>query len=600
METRRCPMCGQPNPPEAEKCRYCEARIKPLWEENGEEPVNIDYFSSKDDQDQEIPEWLRSLRSGAEESKPEEEQTPPPFEFEGEEISDWEKWVQPAEEQADEGEAVVQSVPPFLMDLEAEETSQELPAETLPAEVPEETKMEEFEEPEFPKWLETLPGQEWDAWSESGEEEKENVDFEGAVPPFVSVDESLLEEASPEWLQEDLKPEEETPLETTVPPFSEPEEGELPAWLKSIGAEEAAETPPAQPSVKVELAGPLYGLKDILPAEPLVAEQKAPASVLTQLIVSEKQQVQADLFAQLISQEGTPKPIKQEGGIKPQTLWRVVIFLVLLMAAVTGILLNPFPTQPSELNVGVFDTMQVISQLPPNAAVLVIVDYEAGDFAEMQAIAYEIIDQLMVKSAYLVFVSTHPTGALQADRLVRDVNRQGEHSYQEFSNWVNLGYLPGGAMGIQLFAQSPRSLLPNAVDGQSGWQNLSLQNVQRLSDFSLVLLLSENSSRARNWVEQMQGLIDPARIVLAVSAQSEPVMRAYYETSPRQVQGLVSGLGGGATYETQAGRRGAAMQLWDSFGLTVSVAVSLIAIGSLFNLMVTLLRWTSRAQGGKR
>jgi hypothetical protein len=30
MADVRCPMCGKPNPPDLEKCKFCGARIKPL------------------------------------------------------------------------------------------------------------------------------------------------------------------------------------------------------------------------------------------------------------------------------------------------------------------------------------------------------------------------------------------------------------------------------------------------------------------------------------------------------------------------------------------------------------------------------------------
>lgn len=606
METRRCPMCGQPNPPEVETCVYCQARLKPLWEEEETSPESLDFLSASPAggvaDDQEIPEWLRSLRTGGEKAEEEPEESPPAFEAGEFELPEW-MLEGKEEEKPETSEEAPPVVPPFIEGLGEEETvSEEVWEESQPLEslsMPESLE-EGMEEEEFPKWLESLPGQEWEELQETGEAEAKMEEdlFTGAVPPFISVDESLLEEVGEEWLKET------TGLATEGQPEETKAGEELPAWLSEIQREEKKPETPLPPTQsvekKVETAGPLYGLRDILPAEPLVAQQKAPVNVIAQLMVTEKQQAQADLFLQLIQQEGMPKPISPSKGVKPQVLWRVLLFLVLFAAAAGGLLFNPFPSPPQELNVGVFDTMQAISQLSPRAATLVIVDYEAGDFAEMQATAYGLMDQLMVKGAYLVFVSTTSTGALQADRLVREVSRLSGHNYMELTDWVNLGYIPGGAAGIPIFALSPRSVLPYSVDGQPAWSAAEIASVQKVGDFSLVVLLTENSNRARMWIEQLQRQVDANKLLLGVSAQAEPVMRAYYEATPRQMQGLVSGLNGGAIFETQAGRPGIAMQYWNAYSLTVTSGVILILMGSFINIVIAFVRPSSRSERGKR
>jgi hypothetical protein len=603
-------MCGQPNPPEVETCVYCQARLKPLWEEEETGPESLDFLSASPaggvTDDQEIPEWLRSLRTDGEKAEEEPEESPPAFEAGEFELPEW-MLEGKEEEKPETSEVAPPVVPPFIEGLGEEETvSEEVWEESQPLEglsMPESLE-KGMEEEEFPKWLESLPGQEWEEWQETGEAEAKMEEdlFTGAVPPFISVDESLFEEVGEEWLKETTglategQPEETKPVE---------EAGEeLPAWLSEIQTEEKKPEKPLPPAAsvekKVETAGPLYGLRNILPAEPLVAQQKAPVNVIAQLMVTEKQQAQADLFLQLIQQEGMPKPISPSKGVKPQVLWRVLLFLVLFAAAAGGLLFNPFPSPPQELNVGVFDTMQAISQLSPRAATLVIVDYEAGDFAEMQATAYGLMDQLMVKGAYLVFVSTTSTGALQADRLVREVSRLSGHKYMELTDWVNLGYIPGGAAGIPIFALSPRSVLPYSVDGQPAWSAAEVASVQKVGDFSLVVLLSENSNRARMWIEQLQRQVDASRLLLGVSAQADPVMRAYYEATPRQMQGLVSGLNGGAIFETQAGRPGIAMQYWNAYSLTVTSGVILILMGSFINIVIAFVRPSSRPERGKK
>ncbi len=57
MADVRCPMCGKTNPAEAESCRYCQARLKPL-RPGGEDGAVFGNQMGDDG-----PDWLRELRS---------------------------------------------------------------------------------------------------------------------------------------------------------------------------------------------------------------------------------------------------------------------------------------------------------------------------------------------------------------------------------------------------------------------------------------------------------------------------------------------------------------------------------------------------------
>jgi len=296
-------------------------------------------------------------------------------------------------------------------------------------------------------------------------------------------------------------------MDTLTPPaiemLADQEEGE-------IVPKEVEESHP-QEDIPIEVVGPLHGLRGVLPAEPLVAEQKKPSKALSELLVTDKQRAQAELFLRLIEEEGKPKPIPAAKRAKPHTLWRALIFLALVVAATIGYLLAPFSTPPQELSVGVFDAMQAVNQLPAQAPVLLIVDLEGSDFAEMQATTGAMLDQMMIKGAFFVLVSANQNGALQADRLLREVSRLNGHHYQPSVGWVNLGYLPGGAAGMQAFVQSLTEVMPTTIDGDAAWQSDRLKNIRTLSDFNLVVVITEDSTRARQWLEQMKGHV-PSRV----------------------------------------------------------------------------------------
>ncbi|MCX8062411.1 MAG: hypothetical protein N3D16_07505 [Anaerolineales bacterium] len=697
MDTQRCPMCGQANPPHLEVCQYCQARLKPLWSEppegkssaieegitknkapiQADEPLLPDWLLSSRSQmtegeafnpeelgeetpilpegtqdredilneifsggasaEEDVPEWLRSLRAGRmsdEErqsqsdrfSEPEEpipfwldfdqgeakdvstevsseqREVPPFTEVPFEEIGFDQEWLelQSGAAQGLDLRETGQAVPPFegIEPFDLEEVSTLFPPDKYDEE--KETEIAEGKETltalpteegdwmsEIPPWLETLPGQEW-VEGETVEPEMPPEFLQGVVPPFVETDETLSEIEFPAWLadvERTIEPELDTVIEGLTPPTDEVliEEKD-----QEVSRQEPQEILPKE-EIPIEVVGPLHGLRGVLPAEPLVAEQKKPAKALSELLVTEKQRAQAELFLKLIEEEGKPKPIPPTKRAKPHTLWKVLIFLSLFAAAMVGLILRPFSSVPQELSVAVLDAMQAVNQLPAQPTILLIVDIEGGDFAEMQATTQALLDQMMSRGAFFVLVSANQNGALQADRLLRQVSQVSGHSYQPGSGWLNLGYLPGGVTGMQAFAQSMTDILPNSVDGEAAWEAERLQKIRSLADFDLVLVITEDSTRARQWIEQLKGGLAETRLMFAVSAQVEPVLLPYYQADPRQVQSVIAGIRDGAIYETQSARPGWAMQLWDTYTLVALTGVVLISLGAFIYLLLGLL-----------
>src|SRR5512133_408700 len=66
MANVRCPMCSKLNPPEAEVCAYCGARLKPLRPPSAKQPAAE---PSKTDE----PDWLKQLRADGPDLPPEED-----------------------------------------------------------------------------------------------------------------------------------------------------------------------------------------------------------------------------------------------------------------------------------------------------------------------------------------------------------------------------------------------------------------------------------------------------------------------------------------------------------------------------------------------
>lgn len=601
METRFCPMCGRSNQPDAEECEFCHARLIPLGEfEKGPENESIFVDLPLEQEPQpEVPEWLKDLRDlKLDETEGEVD--------EGiiEPVEDLPEWLKSGDDQegsqSSKGSEILFSeslkkesiIGPEVKPVGSVAIT---PAGNTENQRPNSSSDEDkLPEADLPDWLKAMPGQEWE-----GESDKEEDFFGGVVPPFVDFDESLLNIGLSDSR---IEPEETAEERLTLSAHSaagEAEEelgGKIPEDLEDIL--EKSKHPETEEK-RIEVAGPLAGLEDILPVEPFIAEEKKGIEILSTLLVSEKQRKHAELFEQLIADEGKPKPIKSAAAERSSPGLRIFIFLIILAASLFGMLFNPFPGKPTAMNVGVFDAMQALAKVSPRSPVLLIVDYEAGDFAEMQTVGFGLIDQLMVKGAYLVLLSTNPLGALQGDRLIRQINLYGDHEYKEQTNWVNLGYLPGSAAGIQQFIQSPRNTLPVTTNSQNIWAGDEMKNVQKIGDFALVVVMTENASHARTWIEQLNGNIAQNQMVFLVSSQIEPIVEPYYATISPQIGGLVAGINGGAIYETQAGRNGLALMYWEAYGLIVSSSVVLILFGVLVNTFGKFRQSNSKKTEGK-
>ena len=231
------------------------------------------------------------------------------------------------------------------------------------------------------------------------------------------------------------------------------------------------------------------------------------------------------------------------------------------------------------------ETSTIISALPPSAPVLIGVEYQPGLAAEMERAAWAVIDHLTINGAHLTFVSTIPTGPVQAERFVQQVSAQGKHNYTGAEQYANLGYLAGDATGLLAFAQAPRQAAPWAADGSTIWNQAALAKISQIEQFSLVVVITDSPDKARLWIEQIGTQLNDTPMVMILSAQAEPVVRPYYEGQPRLVHGMVAGLSGGAAYEGLMQRSGIARQSWDAFTMGLFAAVLLMAGGASFNLV---------------
>ncbi|MFZ5909060.1 MAG: hypothetical protein ACOYYU_03485 [Chloroflexota bacterium] len=375
---------------------------------------------------------------------------------------------------------------------------------------------------------------------------------------------------------------------------------ELPSWVQAMRPVEAvlSESEEGTSDQFVEEKGPLAGLRGVLPPALGALPSSKPKAYTLKLQVSEEQRTNAALLEQLLVGETYPRPITTQAMAFSQRFLRQIIALVVLLAVVVPIFLNmqssPIPfSAPLETGAAI-DVIE--TTLLPDALVLIVFDYEAALAGELEAAAAPLVDYMILrKHPHLVLVAATPVSAGLSERFMKLENTQVAAHYQPGQTFVNLGFIPGGAAGVLAFAENPAATKPLTLDGQNAWETPVLQGVQQLSDFAAVILLTDDAETARLWIEQTEGKLgQQAHLLVVSSAQAGPMLQPYVQSG--QVDGLVTGLGGSAPIEQiNSGRPGLARRYWDAYGLGLLAAVTLIALGSLWNLISTWrLRKTER------
>lgn len=559
------------------------------------------------------PDWLRAM--GEESSQP--TQSVDPVSFDKPDIGQTETPESPAEESLPgwmqgfsyvENEEPSQAATPAWLKEESESSSA---AEATPSWLANEQASEQQEqapaqdEPAFgdiPSWLKAAAPQS-SIYEEPDTEapamhpslvESESLDWLNAFksneasfesPPSAFTPESQANEnidalfaEMPDWLSNAT--DSSSSASSTTPASASNDEsltpGELPSWVQamrpvdtgSAGSSRSSAVPRDQ---TLESRGALAGLQGVLPSVPGYTPTSKPKAYSIKLRASEEQQAHAALLEQILAAETAPVPIASFSALTSSRNLRWFLTAILL-AVVTTMLFMKTQTFPLPFGVppetsGAIQISQLIADGTP---VLVAFDYEPARAGEMEAVAAPMFN--LMKQPNLTIISTNETGSILAERFISgplaDVDKSG-------IQYVNLGYLPGGQMGIRAFAQNPLQT------------SSQLQGITSLADFRALIIITDSAESARSWIEQISSTTNTIPIVVISSAQAAPMIQPYYES--QQIVGLVSGLYGGAVVEqNNGGLPGLSRNYWDAYSIAMLLSTILIVGGGLVNLGLNL------------
>ena len=405
--------------------------------------------------------------------------------------------------------------------------------------------------------------------------------------------EELFSANMPDWLS-NIAPAEQKPVSaalqggTSQQPIAP---ADLPSWVQAMRPVETA-LPDAEAVLPMsegtlEDKGPLAGLRGVLPLADGLIQSGKPRAQAIRLQVSEAQQADASLLEKILASETQAEPLRGGGMLVSQRALRWIISALLMTLIsffmITGSQVVPLPASlPAESSL----LLPVLEALPEGAPVLMIFDYEPALAGELESAAAPFVDRLFgLRHPRLTILSTSPTGAALAEFFL--ANTQERHNYRLEQDYINLGYLPGGTIGILSFAENPRLAMPLPE-----WAYPPAQDVYHFSDYAAVILLTDQAETARAWVEQTTSRRDGSPLLVVSSAQAAPMIQPYLLSG--QVNGLVSGFLGGAAFEGSNGLGTPVRGYWDAYNFATLLAALLIVLGGLWNLFAGV---RSRHQG---
>lgn len=362
---------------------------------------------------------------------------------------------------------------------------------------------------------------------------------------------------------------------------------DLPSWVQAMRPVEAAisETAAGAEDQEPETEGPLAGISGVIPLAPISTSPR-PKAISLKLQPTTEQQTSAALLEEMLAGETTPRPLVTSSLRMPQRelRWAITALVLIVLGAMAALGSQAMPV-PASLPIEVSNISNTIGSISAGSPVLVVIDYEPGLAAELEAAGGPLLDQLArLRQVQFTLLSTSPNGPALGERLLANtgITRPAPDGlgYERDQGYFNLGYLPGGSAGLLAFIQSPQTAVPAAT-------------VAAFSDFGVVVVVTDHAESARLWVEQLDARSGAAPndvgqpLLVVASAQAAPMLRPY--VSSGQVDGMISGIPDAARFEfvnnvpTRAART-----YWDAFGTGLLLAVILITFGSVWSVLMRI------------
>lgn len=259
---------------------------------------------------------------------------------------------------------------------------------------------------------------------------------------------------------------------------------------------------------------------------------------------------------------------------KLQNIDRRFVYLLLALSIILPLL---FPIGlPVETTENTMDVYEAIDSLAAGSVVLLSYDWDAAGAPELLPQAEAITKHILAKKLKLVTIALWNQGATFADRVNNAIAPDAGAEYG--TDYVNLGYRPGGSVVLNSLARDIHGTFPEDVARTKTATIPLMKEIKDINDIDLIISLSAGDPGLRTYIEQI-GAQYPVTISGGVTAVSVPGMLPYLQSG--DLVGLLAGMSGAAQYENLVARPGLGLGGMDAQSISHLVIIAFILIGNI-------------------
>jgi hypothetical protein len=234
---------------------------------------------------------------------------------------------------------------------------------------------------------------------------------------------------------------------------------------------------------------------------------------------------------------------------KLQSISKPTLFLILILCTSLP-LFFPKVQVPNEPEKPTIDLYQAVMQIPEGKTVLLASDWTNSTHGESGGQFKSLMRILMRKKIKVaIYTSADPQAPKVARDNIRDLNKErtdkGEPPYQEWNDWVSLGFYPAAeGLAVNIGSDVRKAFEgKKATDPATGvpadvFTSPVLKDIKSVKDFPLLIVMTA-SNTAKITLERLYGKVPLAMMVTGVMG---PETQVYYDSG--QLVGLSKGLKG--------------------------------------------------------
>ena len=262
-----------------------------------------------------------------------------------------------------------------------------------------------------------------------------------------------------------------------------------------------------------------------------------------------------------------------------QNLDRRIIFLTVAIAVILPLF---FPLRlPVDVTPPVQQLYDVIEGLPKGSVVLISIDYDPSGAPELDPATLSIMRQCFARDLRVFVMGLWATGVPLGMRALETV-AAGEYNKEYGTDYVDFGYVPGGAVALVNLGRDVHNVCREDVYGTPVEEVPMMKRVRSADDFGLVISMSMGVPGSDQWIWYYHARYR-GNLATAQTAIGAPKYYQYLQTG--QLVGLIGGMKGAAEYERLVDSYGLATVGMDSQSSAHMLIIAFIVLGNVIYWM---------------